>query len=234
MTQAIDFIKGALRVIGVTDSYTQPDAQQSADALSSLNNMLYDWSTQPLMSYDAGQENYAVVSSITSLTIGPTGTKATARPTGMNNLFIRVSSVDYPITLISSGEYDAISVKTITGGYPQFAFYDPAMTNGVLYLWPNATSGQTLYWEPLNPLQTFALTTTASTLPPNYNRAIIYNLGVELAPEYGVDVKNAVSRIAALSKRSIKMANAKAPHMSVEASALASGGIARANILIGQ
>jgi hypothetical protein len=46
------------------------------------------------------------------------------------------------------------------------------------------------------PLQQFADLVTSYALAPGYERAVIYNLAVELAPEFGAQIQPAVSEVA--------------------------------------
>ena len=232
-TTAQTIINRAFRLIAVTDPGIAAPPRESEDALQSLNDLLADWALQPLLQYSMAQESYVVPASITSLTIGPTGAKATTRPDALSNLFLRVGSVDYDIALISGDEYKDISFKSVTGGYPSVAFYDPALSNGVLYLWPGAASGQTLFWDAVRPLQTFVAVTDTATLPPSYMRALAYNLAVEVASEYGVEPSSTVQRIAASSKRNLKRANTTVPHLSSDAVSISSSA-GRLNITTNQ
>lgn len=232
MTTALDIITGALRLGNIVATGETAKASQTADALSALNDLLADWSTQSLLVFSPTQETYTVSSSITSLTIGPTGDKVTARPLRLQNLFLRVSSNDYPIELIDSAQYRDIPYKSLTGSYPTRAYYDPSLTNGTLYLWPGAISGQVLYWESIQILQSFASLATVALLPPNYLRALRFNLCVELMPEYEKEASPTVQRIAATSKRAIKNINADIPKLVNETASL-SNKSPRSNIFLG-
>ena len=231
MTQAITIIRGALLSIGVIDANTAPDAAQTEDALTSLNDLIADWSaSQALLSYSSNQENYAFSSSVASLTVGPTGDKVTVRPLKILNPFLRVGSIDYPNQQIAEAEYYAIPDKSLSGGYCAYLWYDATDINGTIYLYPCGVSGQTLYWDSVTPLQTFATINDTVTLPPNYLRALRLNLAVELAPEYGVEPSQTLVRLAAAAKRGIKIINLAVPHMTSEAAYLSSYG-GRSNII---
>jgi hypothetical protein len=52
-----------------------------------------------------------------------------------------------------------------------------------------------------------AVLTTNLTFPPGYLRAFVYNLAMEIAPEFGVEPSPQVTRIAMTSKRNLKRIN---------------------------
>jgi len=215
---ARDIINRAFRLIGNTDSGESGESAEYADALQCLNDLLADWSgAQPLIQYSNTLLNYTAPSSIASFTVGPTGNLVSERPAKVKDVYLRVSGTDYPIELISSGQYADIPQKTLTGGYPSLAFYDASTTNARLYLWPMATVGQVINFTALQSLQVFVNLTDNVVMPASYNRALVYNLAVEIAPEYGQEASATVLRTAMLTKSAIKRLNAKAPILVTEA-----------------
>ena len=234
MTQAITIIRRAFLLLGVIDANQSPEAAQTADALRALNDMLADWSaSQLLVTPSSNQQSYAFVSTVNSLTVGPTGVKVTTRPSRISNPYLRVGTADYAIELITEADYYAIAYKTIPGSYCQYLWYDPTATDGTMYFYPAGNSGQTLYWDSIVPLQVFATANDDITLPPNYLRALAFNLAIDIAPEYGVNPSVTVLRIAASSKRGIKNSNVAIPGMLTEATYLAHDR-PRINIVSGQ
>ena len=236
MAIARDIINRAFRLIGNTDSGESGESAEYADALQCLNDLLADWSgAQPLIQYSNTLLNYPIPSSLASFSIGPTGSLVSERPAKIKDVYLHEAGTDYPLELISSSQYADISQKTSIGGYPTLAFYDASTTNARLYLWPNARAGQVIYFTALQSLQVFVNLTDTVTLPSNYNRALVYNLAVEIAPEYGQEASATVLRTAMLTKSAIKRLNAKAPILVSEAGYLSSsfdgGGGAARNIV---
>ena len=136
------------------------------------------------------------------------------------NISISLRSRAYPVEQISAADYHDISLKSFVGGYPSVCWYEPTASSGTAHLWPGAASGQTVYFTAEQPLQSFATINDVVTIPPNYARAIIYNLAVELAPQYGIEASATVQRIASVAKRNIKRLNTRVPNMQNEAALL--------------
>lgn len=92
---------------------------------------------------------------------------------------------DVPVRVISKDEYNRFGQKTSMGTSVQ-VYYDPQMGGGVLYVYPvTQTAGQVLYLEVQSPIADIALNETAD-LPQEWLEAIMYNLALRLALNYGV------------------------------------------------
>lgn len=185
MTAALDIITGAAKLIGVAYKSEALSADEAADGLVSLNDMLGEWSNDSLLIYSPTLEVFSLVSGTASYTIGSGQTFNTTRPITIKNAFVRLSSVDYPLTIISTVEYNAIPVKA-TSGPPEYLVYNNAYPAGTIKLYPTPTGGS-LYIESNKPFTSFAALTTTVDLPPGWNKALRYNLALEMAPEYGVE-----------------------------------------------
>lgn len=208
MATALDLIKGAMRLIGAIESGETPSSEETSDGLSALNAMMDAWSIERLMVYQILQENFTLSAGTASYTIGSGGTWNTTRPTRIDSAFIRDSSgQDYPIEIITKEQYDAIWLKT-TQSLPEQLFYDPAYPLGTVYWYCVPDASYTAYINSWKQLQSFAGLTTVLALPPGYERAIKYNLALEIAPEYNRMPSAVLAQIANESKAAIKSMNA--------------------------
>lgn len=231
---ANDIITRAFRLLNITASGETAAADQSQDALIVLNNLIADWSaSQPLTLFSTAQVNYTASTVKTSFTIGPTGDLVTVRPDAVDNVFLRSGGVDYSITSIGEAEYQAIGLKSLISSYPEFCYYDATLTNGTLFLWPGISAGQSIFLNARQVMDQFAGLFDVVDIPPNYARALAYNLAIDLSDEYEIQPSPNIYRIAASSKRGIKRLNTQVPHMSNEAALLTSESN-RINILSGR
>lgn len=230
MTLAIDLINRAFRLIGNNKFGDAGDSSEYIDALESLNDMLADWSlSEGLLQYKQTLLSYAFSSSVTIITIGPTGDIVTSYTGGIRNAYVRVGGIDYPLTMINAQEYADINFKSISGGYPQYIYYDASTTNSNIYLYPGGASGQTLYLNALQPLQVFTGLQNTVTIPSHYNRAIAYNLAVEIAAEYEQEVPRVVAMTAAATKRKLKQMNFKPSAIDSDAAFLSNNRVFNVN-----
>jgi len=192
---ARDIIVQALRKLGIGTPGETLAADEMNACLDALNVMLKSWSGRSLLTTAQVQESFPLVGGLATYTIGPAVIAPnfiTVKPITVCSGFIRdQNNTDYPIGLISREEYNSFDTKSNTG-LPENLFYDPGPTQqniqtGMinLYLTPDSTNTYTLFIVSEKPFTTFATLNTAYTFPDVYERAMIYNLAMELAPEYG-------------------------------------------------
>jgi len=206
MATGQSIINRALRLIGVIASGEGPTAQESADALEALNQMIDSWRTDRLTVYAYQLEALPLTSGIGTYTIGPSGTLVTTRPERIVEAFVRVGNADTPVTIFTASQWNALPNKSLQDSLPECIYYEGTMPDGTLQCFPvpgTSASLQLMTWVPLAAVD---LATTIA-LPPGYERAIIYNFAIEIAPEYERDVSNAVARVATDSLAAIKRAN---------------------------
>lgn len=185
MATALDIIKGAMRCCNVLAISETPTGDESAAALTTLNDMLASWANHKLMTYQMVQRSKALTSGTAAYTIGSGGSIDTTRPLRINAAFVRDSnSSDFPISVISNDEYARISSKSLTGSYPGYLYYRANYPLGQINLYPAPGSGMTLYLEVWDQLTQFTALTDTVSLPPGYERLLKYGLAIELAAEY--------------------------------------------------
>lgn len=209
MATALDMIKKSLRLMSaIGQANPNPTASQAADALASMNSMLESWSVERLSVYQILEESFSWTSGQSSRTIGSGGNFSTTRPTRISDGFTKISGIDYPYRVVDKAEYDSIASKTTQSSYSDVIFYDPVATTGVLYAYPVPSATVEIHINSWKQLQSFAALTTVVTLPPGYQRAIEYNLAIELQGEYpDLPLPDSVVNIAQKSLAVIKKFN---------------------------
>lgn len=208
----------ALRLINALASGQSLPAEETSDMLEAMNAALDSWRIRRLFVYQIKQEAFTWPIGQASRTIGGVtadgvlaseGNFTTVRPDRIESAFVRDSNnQDYPLTLYTQREqYDAVPVKSTQSTLPQYLFYDPAYPFGVLYMKSVPSSAITLLLNSWQQLQTFADTATNLALPPGYENAIVFNLAVDLAPEYGKEPSPTVAKRAVEYAAAVKSNN---------------------------
>lgn len=201
----------ALQLLGDKTLGGSLTSDEQTAYLSVLNAMMESWSLERLMVYQLLQDSKALTTSDGTYTIGSGGDFNTDRPTKIvDPCFIRDGdNLDYPLTLIDATTYGRFTQKTTDNARPEYLFYDGAFVSslGTIYLYPEPSASLTLYINSWKQLQTFALISTTVVLPLGYQRAIEFNLAVELSGGYK-SVSPEVAMIARESKAAIKRFNA--------------------------
>lgn len=209
MATAQTIIDRALRLIGAIASGESSTTDEGTDALTALNALIDSWRNDRLMVYALSESTLTLVASDGSYTIGAAGDIVATRPVKIESAFCRAGDVDYPVRVIDKARYDAIPDKTTTSDIPQFLYYDAAVTTGNINVWPVPSTGNVLHVTMWTVLSTLAAVGTTVTLPPGYERALAYNLAIDIAPEYEKTVSQEVAKVAKESLTALKKINSR-------------------------
>lgn len=202
MTTPRTIIKRALQKIGAIVKNEEPSADEANDALDSLNMLISSWNNDSLNTYARTLESFPLTSAA-SFTIGSGGDFNTTRPLDIDTAYVRLGSIDYQLAIIDDETFNSITYKNLTG-IPQFINYTNSYPLGVLKIYPLGSSAYTLYLSSEKPVTgTLTLDTTLS-LPGGWERALVYNLALELAPEYNQKPDAYIVKIAGDSLGAIK------------------------------
>jgi len=209
MTTALDIVTRALVTINAIQAGEAPSAQEAADGIVSLNDLLQSLGNEGLTIASVGAESFSLNGS-SSYTIGTGGNFNTARPVKVTNAYYTVNSVDYPVRILTMTQYQDISVKSTTGTILDAIAVDYAYPLARVYTWPVISSG-TLTMNMEKHVASVAATDVLS-LQPGYERMLRYNLAAEMLPEYmsvPAGVAQDIVAKAQQSKSNIKRVNYK-------------------------
>lgn len=216
-----DVATAALRLIGAVAPGESLAAQEATDALASINRLISSWSNEGLLIHSITQETFTLVPGDSTVTLGVSG-DVTTRPMSIHHALIRDGSTDYPMRILSAGEFSSISDKSTQSTMPQALYDDGAYPRRTLTLYPVPSAAKTLVLFVARPLTEISALSTDLSFPPGYERALVFNAALELAPEYGRPVPEYVMMAAMESKASIKRVNHKPRYLRVD-SALVGG-----------
>lgn len=226
-----DLIKGSLRLLGAISPGENISADEQADAFNTLKGMLDSWSTEKLVASVITREEFPLIASQSAYSMGSTGDFNTVRPLRVENAAILDNGTEIPMEILNAEQWAHVSQKDVQSTIPTRLYPEGTSPLETINLWPVPTATATLVlytWKPLT-----ALTNVSATisLPPGFERAIKYNLAIELAPEYGKSASAEVVATAQESKANIKRVNIKPVYVGVDP-AITRG--RRFNILTGE
>lgn len=218
MTTALDLITLALKDLGALGIGQSVSAEDSQDALDTLNQMLGQWQGERLSMYHEIEVKKQATGAA-SYTIGTGGDFNVMRPTDIKAAFVRLNTgsipVDYPVKIIRSREdYSKLAVKSLAS-LPDHVFYDSAYPMGNLYWYPVPPAQYELHVIVTESLPQFATPASAINLPPEYMAAIRYNLACYLAPSFQLEPTRALVMLATNAKRVLKRMNAQIPSLTM-------------------
>lgn len=218
---ALTLISSSLRLVGVLASGETASAAEANDALAALNDLIDSWSTQNGLIPNKVREVFPLVVGQQTYQMG-TGAADfnTTRPIKIENALIQLTGnspvLEIPMRNLTKDQYAGIILKTITSTFPLHMYADGAypLDNINVYPVPSAACSIVLYsWKPLTEL---AALTSSLSLPPGYQRALRYALAIELAPEFGKQVPEAVIAIAEQAIADIKRINFQPSYLRVD------------------
>lgn len=131
------------------------------------------------------------------------------RPLRMNQAFVRVATLDYPVACVNVQNWNLIGQKDLNGPWPRALYYQPTYPYGTINLWPVPASGQMHIYADIQ-LMGFNSLADVVNLPPGHETAIEWNLALMLMPSFGKNDPMMIGQVktnAADGKSAIKSTN---------------------------
>ena len=207
MTTARDIVEAALRKIHVLGRGQRLNASEGQAALDGLNYMFSSWVADGGYVPFVDQETFTLDGSGT-YTYGVGGDFDSAEPLSINSVFVSSGGLDYNVRSVGLKEYNSIALKN-TGAIPCVYYFEYGFPLSKIHVYPTSESNYTITINSNKRVSTIPNLSTVLGTPPEYDRAFIYNLAVDLAPDYEKEASMSVQREAKKSKRIIFEANTR-------------------------
>lgn len=201
-------VRRAMRLLGVIATGETPTADEMNDGLGSINDLLQNLSLQNLAMFGSSVETFATIAGQAVYSIGPGGNWDTTRPVRIaGDGICTFNGVDFPVTQIGQGEYDAIGLKTQQQPIVEKLLYINANPLGLITLWPVPSGIVNIGLNTDRVLTAVTDSNTAMVFPPGYLLYFRYALAILMAPDYGVQITAEISGPASKALADIKRAN---------------------------
>lgn len=186
MTTARDIITKALQKNGVLTSNDGLSGDEVVDGLFNLNAMLESWANDSLLCYATVLESFDLVSGQADYTIGTGGDFDTARPMKILSAFIRQGETDYPLSIVNAVDYDNLAeYKEITTGIPEAITLNGGFPLNTITFYYVPSGGLKFFLRSEKYLTNIPTLDTVIQFPVGWVKALIDNLAIEEAPNYG-------------------------------------------------
>jgi len=209
-----------MRKIGVLAAGEPLPANEGDDALKVFAQMVDAWTNETLLIPVVSVVTHQLTINQSSYTIGvypepkpdplPDNHIETARPVKILSSFIRDQyDTDYLVTPMAVTTFSGISRKT-NESRPSYIYMREGWPLNELIFDSLPYDSETLHLEVIQPLSgilPIACLTEVISLPPGYERALIYNLCLDLADEWGKQVSNTIAIHATEGKKWLKRNN---------------------------
>lgn len=204
MAQVRQVVEGALRKLGIRD-FSNPT--KMAEAIDALNFMLASWDESLLTRVT---EYFTLTAGTASYMIGTGGDFDTIRPLKIESAFIRSSdNYDYEVNVYyTRKEYNLEAQKNLDGR-PSNLLYERSFPLGAITFDTEPETAETFYLTSYKPIANYEDLDETMLQPDEQLNAIIYNLAVELAPEYNQTPNNLVVEQAVILKEPITRRNSQ-------------------------
>jgi hypothetical protein len=203
-------ISQAMKLLGQLGSGEDPTDDEYDDALIRVNALLDSWRNEFRMTYALQEETLTLSDGDSAYSVGPSGDLNTTRPLEIEAAWIVEDDVSYPVRVIQDDEYILIPDKTTEADWPDRLLYRPSMSTGTLLVYPVPNATRTLKLLTRIPISTFTAVTDTVAFPPGWDRAIDFNLAIEIAPMFETEPSATIINMARESKANIKRANLRA------------------------
>jgi hypothetical protein len=233
---ARQIITASLRKLGVIASGETPSADELQDGLSALQGLLDSWSTNDLLSYTDTEETFTLTAGKQDYTIGYGGDFNTARPLDiLGAAVLGTSGIELHLNQLKPDQWRGIPLKSIQSELPTDCFFETSWPLATLQVYPVPSGGKQIVIYSRKPFASVANVNTSIDLPHGYEDAVVYNLAIEIADEYGAQVSPLLMKRAEDALASIKARNlaSNIPFAATEGMFQGSSGRGSYNILKG-
>lgn len=190
-----EIVTAALRKLRVLGEGEVATAGQMTTGLQALNVMIKGWQGRYVHLWQRTEGTLTLTADQQSYTFGSGGDFG-VRALRIEDVRAVVSSTEIPMCRMSRDEYFGLPLKSSNGTPTQF-YYDPQITTGKLYIWPVPSGSSTsLKFTYVRQFEDFDAETNDPDFPQEWLQPAIYNLAVELAPEYKPEIPSSVAALA--------------------------------------
>lgn len=184
-----DLITAALRKLGVLAQGQTPSSDNLNDGSMALNMLVAQLRTDGLPLWARKTYSFSPVANTSSYDIGIGKTLNTAYPLHLLQAYRQDSGNTTKINMEIIPNFNFNTYPTASSGLPIQVTYQPLVNYGKVTVWPTpdttaATSTITLIYQA--PFEYFNSSTDTMDFPEQWYLAIVYNLAVLLAPEWGI------------------------------------------------
>lgn len=201
-------VRRSMRLLGAIGTGETPTADEINDGLGSITDLLENLSLQNLAVYSSAVETFATIAGQALYTIGPGGNWNTNRPIRIaGDGICTFNGVDFPVSPMGQGEYDAIGLKTQQQPIVEKFLYVNDNPLGQVTLWPVPSGIVNIGLNTDRILTSVTDINTPMIFPPGYLLLLRYMLAILIAPDYGIPITPEISGVASKALADIKRAN---------------------------
>lgn len=232
---AHDLITASLKSIGVIAAGETASAEDAADGLSRLNDLMDAFSTERLTIYEVVRTTKTLTAGTASYSIRSGGDINIVRPVwieraGLIQDINADPQTEQPIRVLTDQEWARVAQKDFDSTYVQGIYYTHGWSAGersLIYVYPVPTTSTTalVLYTPGVATGEFADLTTDYTFPQGYRRFFRTALALELAPEFAAPISPELREQARDARANVKRANVRFAELGIDAALRSTGSL---------
>ena len=181
-----NIIKAALRKCGALAEGEAPSTESYTNGTQALNNIVLRFATLGMPLWKRIEQTVTIVAGTKDYTIN--------NVLQVTQVVLKDTTGGTQYELIPKDRYDYNRLPSNTSGLPVHYTFIPGLENGTLTLWPTPDTGaatnKTLLVTYQKEFDGFTASGDTPDFPAYWTDAIIYELAVNIAPEYGVPLQD--------------------------------------------
>lgn len=184
-----EIIEAALRKIGALSLGQSVTSAQMDTAVKALNMLVKSWQTKGLFLWTLSEFTLATVIGTEAYTLEPGATGVTGLVDdiiGVDTAYWVNSNDDERMDVWSYRRYQEEVQKQTISGQPMAIAVRPTESPVTAYIWPSPAAIYTIKIIGIAKLKDWDNTTDKGGIPTRFQKALVYGLAADLAPEYGV------------------------------------------------
>lgn len=207
----------ALTLIGVTTQGETPSTTELTEGTTMLNQMLRNWSSDGLTNGEILEVSGTLTSGSITAFIGTGGSIWSAYPASQDppvrvvSGYQLLSTRKIPLKVETQEWFKTMQFPEASAAGPEYVGYIPsnaALSAGVVLFYPAPSGNVTVGINVLMPFRLFSSSSDAQWMQNYAVQPAIYNLAVNIAPAFGVNVPPSVAKEAQESLSRLRNYNA--------------------------
>jgi hypothetical protein len=187
-------IEAAMRKCGRLAKGQSADSTDLSNGMLALNSIIAEYQTLGMALWARKDYSVTLVTGQRDYTIGDGQTINTPFPQKMQKVVLETVTGGSMREIFPVAYQDFRLLNTESTGVPTSYTYQPKINLGVLSLWPlpdsTSATAYTLQLTYQRPFEGFSAAGETPDFPQEWQNALIYNLAVSLAPEFGVPLED--------------------------------------------
>jgi hypothetical protein len=195
---AQDLITGAMRLFEGVEAGGTPADSELADGLTCFQNLLDSWNADELLVHATTVEAVTMTASTQSYALS-------TRPVKILSADFTVSGINSPVEVCGPERWAQVPDKAGSSAQVRFVFCDYQYSTANVLVAPIPAGVGTLkLYNTVDLAAVAASLSTTFALPEGYARALRFNLAVDFAPEFGMDLPAWVLQTATDTKAELR------------------------------